>query len=221
MRADALFAFIAVLSILASFYSAIGILLPRLPLVRSRKRAVLMTVTTFVAFVVAASVGMSLEPPEARQAREARRAEEKRAEQAQPTRKADVEKQPQQPQPESLEYKLASLDHGEPVPYSDPAVARFQALLGQLATKYSATPQQVADMTVTGRKMLLEKGISESFETIMAGMNNALDKPIPDSTYDQYLSLYVTHRVSGKSRYDALGSLNEDLLIFQRYKMLR
>jgi hypothetical protein len=86
------------------------------------------------------------------------------------------------PQQDSLEYKLATVDHGSYVAQDDVTVARFRSLLAQLSSKYAETPKRIADISVKARDTLRGKGISESILNIMEGMNQVLEGPILSSS---------------------------------------
>jgi hypothetical protein len=113
------------------------------------------------------------------------------------------------PEPEpSIEYKLAAIDRGTYVASDDIAVARFRSLLEQLSTKYGETPQRIADVSVKGRTLLREKGLDESIQNMMEGMNQVLDRPIGNQKYPDYLGLYVMLRNSGKTHTEAIGNMS-------------
>lgn len=110
---------------------------------------------------------------------------------------------------ESLEYKLATLNHNGYVAPDDVTVARFRFLLTFLSTKYGETPERIGDMSVMGRKLLLEKGVSESLLDIMEGMNQIVDGPgaYGKDPYANFLTLYVALRAAGKSHDFAIDNL--------------
>jgi hypothetical protein len=108
----------------------------------------------------------------------------------------------------SIENKLATVDRGTYVAPDDIAVARFRSLLHQLSTKYGETPLRIADMSVTGRKLLREKGVDESIQNLMEGMNQILDRPMGNQKYAEYLSMYVMLRNAGKTHPEAIGNLS-------------
>ncbi len=83
---------------------------------------------------------------------------------------------------ESVENKsnahvLAELDEGGYVPYVDPSIEEFQALLDSLNGKTVNTEQEVADISVKGRDMLAERGVRLSLHEFMSG----IDETIPSS----------------------------------------
>lgn len=121
---------------------------------------------------------------------------------------ATSSKSPPAAEAESLEYELAVVDRGSYVAHDDLAVARLRSLLTQLSSKYSETPQRIADMTVKGQKILRANGISESSENIMEGLNQVLDRPMANQQYSDYVALCVTLRNSGKSHAAAIGNLS-------------
>ena len=87
------FAALTALAIWCGLYGAVGIALPRLPLIRTRKRAAMMTLAAVVGFFVFGSIGLELEPPEARAARmaeqQAAREQERRARRPEEVSQAD------------------------------------------------------------------------------------------------------------------------------------
>jgi hypothetical protein len=108
---------------------------------------------------------------------------------------------------ESLEYKLAVVDAGGYVRPDDLTVARFRSLLDQLSAKYVENRTQIADMSVTGQKLLREKGVSQSIQSIMEGLNGVLDGPLGNQKYAEYIALYVQLRDSGKGHDAAVATL--------------
>jgi hypothetical protein len=56
--------------------------------------------------------------------------------------------------------------------------------------------------------MLHEKGVSESVLNIMEEMNQALDAPIQNQKYAEYLTMYVVLRPTAKSHGAAVATLD-------------
>jgi len=101
------------------------------------------------------------------------------------------------PQPETLEYKLASIDKGYRGSRNDIIVTRFRSLLEQLDATYAENKQQIADSTVFAQKMLRDEyGIKESLLNIMEGMNQVFPTKF-DPSYKEYVTAYVLLRGTG------------------------
>ena len=109
----------------------------------------------------------------------------------------------------SLAYKLATLDSPDGyVSNDDVTVARFRSLLRQLSTTFVENEQQIADMTLTARQMMLrDDGIKESMLNMMEGMNQVFTKRIENQQYAEYITAYITLRQKGQSHTDAISGL--------------
>jgi len=108
--------------------------------------------------------------------------------------------------PESLEYKLATIEKGY-VSRDDIIIARFGSLLQQLDSTYTESKQQIADMTVTAQKLLRDEGIKENLLNIMEGMNRLFSMRIENQSYAEYASAYVVLRRKGQSHHEAIEGL--------------
>jgi hypothetical protein len=87
-------------------------------------------------------------------------------------------------------YMLASLDAGYTIADTDPAVAKYRALLSRLGKKYVETPSQIGDMTVTSQASLKEAGISVSLFDVMEGMDQLFSRPLGNQSYAEYAAAY-------------------------------
>lgn len=58
---------------------------------------------------------------------------------------------------DSPEYQLAVIDAGYALDKDDVSVKRFRFLIQNIQRKTGNTPEQIADMTVNGQKILLER----------------------------------------------------------------
>jgi hypothetical protein len=108
---------------------------------------------------------------------------------------------------QALEYKLAVVDRGGYVAPDDMRVARFRSLLEQLSTKYVEKPQEIADMSVMLQNLLREKGISETMQNMMEGLNQVMDQPIGNQKFAEYGAMYVQLRDSGRSHTEAISTI--------------
>lgn len=95
----------------------------------------------------------------------------------------------------SLEYKLAAIHSGGHVRDDDPLVSRFRSILDRLEGRCPESRQQLADMGVTGRDLLRQKGVDEALLTAFENWHAA----IPDGVQDggvgpcaDILAAYVT-----------------------------
>lgn len=79
----------------------------------------------------------------------------------------------------SLEYKLASINKGGYVSDNNITITRFRYLLESLDAKTKQSKQRIADMLVTGQRILREQyGRDISLLTLTEGVNNY----IPDGS---------------------------------------
>lgn len=114
-------------------------------------------------------------------------------------------------QAKPVEYKLARLDENDAPKDSDPKVARFKSLLGQLSTTYTEKPNQIADMTVSAQEQMKKEGVEEPLLDIMEDMNQVFAARIPNQRYAEYVAAYITLREKGYTREKSVAGL-QDLL---------
>jgi len=98
----------------------------------------------------------------------------------------------------SLEYQLAVIHKGGFVAEDDPLVMRFARALDRLEAKCPETRQELADMGVKGRELLLESNIDEPLLEVFYNWRAS----IPDETQEgelgeclHILSAYMALRV--------------------------
>lgn len=98
----------------------------------------------------------------------------------------------------TLEHKLAVIQQGGYVPEDDPLVMQFTRALDQLEAKCPESRQQLADMGMKGRKLLLGKNINEPLLEVFGNWRAS----IPHETQkgdvgpcSQILSAYIALRV--------------------------
>ncbi len=106
-----------------------------------------------------------------------------------------------------VEYNLAVIDAHGYVAEDDISVARFRRLLSQLSEKYTATPLQIGDQTVTAQNLLKKRGIQESLLNIMTAMNQLWPGVNKKQDYAGALSIYTQFRDQGESNDEATESL--------------
>ncbi len=112
-----------------------------------------------------------------------------------------------QEKPETLEYKLATIEKGY-VSRDDILIRRFRSLLSQLSDSYVENKQQISDMTVKAQEILeKEEGIKESLLNMMEGMNQIFYKKIENQKYSEYMAAYMALRRKGQSHNEAINGL--------------
>lgn len=116
----------------------------------------------------------------------------------------------EQPNPESMDYMLATINAGGYISRDNPSIAIFKTLLQQLDTKFVEDEKQIGDMSVATWKMLRNKGIGESLLNIMEGINELFSEKQVNLKYAEYASIYFGLRIKGHSHNEAV----------KRFKML-
>lgn len=94
---------------------------------------------------------------------------------------------------DSLEYKLASINHGSPVEEDDVTIIRFRYLLDSLEKKTANSKQQIGDMSVKAQEVLKEK---YGKEVSLLELIEQTDKAIPsnsnkDVKFEEIISLVM------------------------------
>lgn len=112
---------------------------------------------------------------------------------------------------QSLSYKLATIDRGGYVSKNDLTVKRFNSLLNQLSVKFVEDKERISDMTVKAKQILRDNGIDQRMLKMMEGINSLFYQKIANQKYSEYLSVYVTLRVKGKSHNEAIEGLRNTL----------
>lgn len=112
---------------------------------------------------------------------------------------------------QSLGNKLATIEKNGYVSENDILVKRFNSLLKLLDNNYIDTKQEIADKTVTARKLLQENGIDVSMIKIMEGMNKIYDLNNSNRKYNEYLTCYIIFRVNGYNHDKSLSLLQESI----------
>jgi len=113
--------------------------------------------------------------------------------------------------PESLEYKLATIEKGY-VSRDNIIITRFRSILGQLDDTYVEGKQEIADLTVYAiQKLLKDKyGINESLLNLMEGLNK-INPSRDNPEYKIYATAYVQLRNQGFNHEDALNRIDSYL----------
>jgi len=100
--------------------------------------------------------------------------------------------------PASAEYKLAVINAREAVPASDPAVAEFRKLLDSIKSKCGTSDSEIADMTLTGQRMLAEKGIHEGVLELMRHLDASVPAEGAHPKFEEVVAGYVLLRARGE-----------------------
>jgi hypothetical protein len=92
--------------------------------------------------------------------------------------------------PDSVEYKLATLDNGY-VEENDSIINSYKILLDKLEKKTVNTRIDIADITVTAQKLLKEHGIDKSLLGILKDFDNSIPASSPKLKLEEVASLYM------------------------------
>ncbi len=101
---------------------------------------------------------------------------------------------------------LASLDAGYMLKGDDSRVTRYRYLVSLLDDKYTETPTQIGDMTVTAQKQLKDKyGIRTNLLTILEDTNRIILSTInnPKPKYAEWAAAYVVLVGGGQDHKEA------------------
>lgn len=122
----------------------------------------------------------------------------------------DTESEPEE-KPESLEYKLATIEKGY-VSRDDIIITRFRSILRQLDDIYVEGKQEISDLTVVAvQKLLRDKyGINESLLNVMEGLNQ-INPSRENPEYRIYATAYVQLRNQGFIHQEALNKVESYL----------
>lgn len=114
---------------------------------------------------------------------------------------------------DSVAYKVATLDAGRRITRDDSAIARADALLAEVAGKYSVSAERAGDMVAKGRDDLLARGVKASLMDMLDGALIVYpawpkDKPKTADDLAQYIAMYAVIRLDGKlSHHEAVSSI--------------
>jgi len=109
--------------------------------------------------------------------------------------------------------KLATVDDGKYHTEDSPITKRYNNMLNQLDVKYSESKLEIADMTVKGKSLLKEIGLSTPMIDIMEGINMLKDVNTKTKKYSDNVSVYVIYRSNGYDHLNALAEIQARLYI--------
>jgi hypothetical protein len=107
---------------------------------------------------------------------------------------------------ESPPVLLASLDAGYMLSENDSRVTRYSSLLSTLDDKYTETPTQIGDMTVTAQRLLKDEyGIRSNLLTILEDVNRVIQSTLnnPKPAFKEWVAAYVVLVGGGQDHKEA------------------
>ena len=83
--------------------------------------------------------------------------------------------------------------------------ARYQSLLQQLSSAFNTNDKNIADLTAGAVHTLKEEGITESFLSILEGVNR-ISASI-NGSYNDTMTVYVALRIKSYTHKDAINNI--------------
>lgn len=111
----------------------------------------------------------------------------------------------------SLEYRMAVLNAGgsaTAVPRSPAAVARFRSALDEVSTVYAGSREQIGSLTMAMWKRLQDQKIPADMLEMLEGLNLVAPSGPTPARFDQFIMMYYTLRVKGRSHRDTIRQLS-------------
>jgi hypothetical protein len=115
--------------------------------------------------------------------------------QAQPP-EPETEPEPQEAQEETLEWKLAVIQHGASTPKSGAEVQQFKTLLDSIESKTKNSRQECADMSVKAWQLVNEEGVQDELLYTMQQLDIALVEGDIKWDLAEIAAAYITLRTS-------------------------
>ncbi len=93
----------------------------------------------------------------------------------------------------TMPHKLANIDAGQILPATDPSIAKYQDLLGQVKVKFpSAGEEKIGDLAVKSKELLQNKGVSLSVAEVLEGLKRSAPDNSPVSIEEVAAALVTT-----------------------------
>lgn len=93
------------------------------------------------------------------------------------------------------EYKLASIDAGEPLSPDDPSIGAYARVLDRLDGKCQEPRSRIGDYAVTARRLLGEAGIEVTVLDALRGIDGSIPEDIPELKCDEITAAWVTLQI--------------------------
>ena len=90
------------------------------------------------------------------------------------------------------EYKLASIDAGEPLSLDDPSITMYARLLDELDAKCDDGRSESGDRAVVATRLLADEGISVTILDALRGINGSIPEDSPMLSCDEIAAAWVT-----------------------------
>ena len=99
---------------------------------------------------------------------------------------------------ETVEFKLLTLDRGHPISVADQDIPRVGHYLTELSQKYQMPREQIADITWSAKKYLINSGVrNETVLTLLSTLNKISAGKDPNffkNSYATVVSMYIVER---------------------------
>lgn len=115
-----------------------------------------------------------------------------------------------------IEYQLVFLSVGKKIPANDPSVEKTKQLLENASALYGQTQKEIADIAVKANGALGDKGIKESPIEILEATALANGWLPMKGEYQTLTVTYMTMRVQGMTRAEAIVGLRNFLKVSTR-----
>ena len=93
---------------------------------------------------------------------------------------------------DDTEYKLASIDAGEPLSVDDPSIGVYARLLDELGAKCEDERSESGDRAVVATRLLADEGISVTILDALRGINGSIPEDSPMLSCDEIAAAWVT-----------------------------
>jgi hypothetical protein len=106
---------------------------------------------------------------------------------------------PSDADPDSWEYRLATLQAGRQLAVADPLIGQFKDQLDELVPKCLDDRQHLADYTVRTRQQLAQQGIQDTYLRILVSTNATIRPGSLPIKCEELFGAYAKLRMSGVS----------------------